>query len=218
MWKSSNVSPNIGGDELEPIPQVEPIIGYRIWRVVSGIEGLHLRSLHMSYMWQEENEAKCLAGQSLMRLAGKHPGEPAPDVSCSCGIYAQLPEHPLAEWQSSIRGGVHATGTIVLYGKVIVCEKGYKAQYAQIQSPVIIEAQCSQRVKDGGLTRPCEAPISRLLPQPGGAYKAYCHPHLSFLGAEDSKDLIPAKPWLKVACRELSGQYPNIDFLTWSML
>lgn len=94
------------------------IVAYRRWRVTA--DG-RLKSTAMREVWQPGKlTATC-------GLCGS-----VPDAGCTCGYYARTlpiapctcgdPTHP--------RHG--AVGVVRLGGRVIVCESGYRAQYAQV--------------------------------------------------------------------------------------
>lgn len=125
-------------------------------------------------------------------------------VSHNC----QLPDHPLDEWEHMVRGRVRATGTVSLTGRVVRCERGYKAQYASIQSPVIIEANCSH------LHGTCTNPVTTLALPEGHVRSVYghCGEHgVEFMS--DPPVVVDAALWMEQACRELEARYPGVEFI-----
>lgn len=140
--------PNTGGEELPVYFSTEPLVGHRLWRVAPAWAGpAVLKSLNMPYIWAVENTAACLPPASQMYQAiARQAGiikpihdDPAPSLTCECGLYAQLYDHPLSEWTSTVYGRVHASGSVALSGRVIECDYGYKAQYATLISPIVLE-------------------------------------------------------------------------------
>ena len=201
---------NIGGKQLPEEFGVTPLTGYRSWTVVNVGDGtgLALKSLHLGYVWKPEtNTARCDSGGSMFFSVNHHEG-PSPDIGCACGIYAQLPDQPIEEWEQMRRGRVSATGTIAMWGRIIVCQKGYKAQHVQIETPVVLEVSC----RTG-----CDNPATRIeLPSYSQyIYHAYCDEHQPPI-YDDPAVTVEAGLWLKEACKELSERYEPIEFLNWS--
>jgi hypothetical protein len=195
----------VGGEVLPDEFGTEPLLGYRGWQIVDVGDGTGpaLKSLHVHYIWSRTAEAFCHQ-QAAPFLKGRHPGTLSPDPACSCGIYAQLPEHPLTAWDEAKQGIVSASGTIAMWGRVIQCERGYKAQFAEIQEPLVLDFTC---------VKGCEATPTRIaLPENSQVpFFAYCPDH-----ARSAAELvtIEAGIWLREMCTELSARY-EIEFLTW---
>ncbi len=200
---------NIGGELLPEEFGVTPLVGYRTWHVVNAGDGtgLALKSLHFGYLWKPEtNSARCDSAGQLFFPVNTHKGD-SPDIGCACGFYAQLPDQPVEEWEFMRLGRVSATGTINMWGRIIVCERGYKAQHVSIQDPVVLEVSC-QKGCDNPVTR-VELPYMRV-----SHYPAYCDEHRP--GHSSPVVTVEAGIWLREACRELSDRY-DIEFLTWSV-
>jgi hypothetical protein len=206
LYKPPTHSGNVGGMDLPDEFGTEPLLGYRAWQVVDAGDGggPALKSLHVSYIWGRQIEAVCHIPPA-MYFKGRHEGRPSPDLACSCGIYAQLPEHPLTEWDTAKRARVSASGTIAMWGRIIQCERGYKAQYAEIQEPLVIDVSCI-----AGCERP---PVRVALPELSQiAYPAYCAEHL-----KTSREFVTihASLWLSEICERLSERY-DLEVLTWT--
>lgn len=209
-WNAIQTPPshggNVGGEVLPDEFGTEPLLGYRGWHVVDAGDGtgLALKSLHVSYLWHREVEAFCHQ-QAMMFQRREHAGKVSPDPSCSCGIYAQLPEHPLTEWNQAKQGHISASGTIAMWGRIIQCERGYKAQYALIQEPIVLDLSC---VKD------CDRdPIRIAIPNhPQMAFNAYCDVHVKS-AIEDVT--VEADLWLREVSEKLSQRY-ELEVLTWT--
>ena len=208
-WNTMQTPPshqaNVGGQIMPDEFGSEPLLGYRGWHVVNSGDGIGfaLKSLHASYIWDRRVEAVCHQAMTVF-YKGRFGGHISPDPYCSCGIYAQLPEHPLSEWDKLKQGRVSASGTIAMWGRVIQCERGYKAQYAEIQEPAVLDVSC---VND------CDQPATKIaLPDHSqNAFLAYCPQH-----ADDSHNaaMVDATVFLREARESLSRRY-DIEVLTW---
>ncbi|MGA7280354.1 MAG: hypothetical protein WBZ40_01095 [Acidimicrobiia bacterium] len=208
-WNAVQLPPihqrNIGGEVLPDEFGSEPLLGYRSWHVVNAGDGsgYALKSLHISHIWNRQIQAFCYQ-PAAMHGQRLHIGMVSPDPNCSCGIYAQLPEHPIGEWDILKRGNVSASGTIAMWGRIIQCERGYKAQYGEIQDPLVLDMSC---VKD------CEEEPTRIglngrLQTP---FPAYCATH-----ARTAVEIVTVEVsvWLREVCERLSRRY-GLDVLTW---
>jgi hypothetical protein len=200
-----NWAMNVGGTIVEEFG-ITPLVGYRSWLVVHGPEGLALRSLHVSYLWQPgEQTAACHPGGNM--FGGRHSSK-SPHIDCSCGFYAALPDEPFVEWEFQKRGRVSAAGQIAMWGRIIECARGYKAETVDLSpDPVIVETSC-QALCDAEPTR-IELPAHSQSP-----IWSVCDDHLS---DDESRVTVEAGPFLRNACKELSERYGR-EFINWSML
>ncbi len=119
-----------GGSTIhESIPdKLGAIVAYRAWTIqlmvlVNGDYRVRLKSLFAldnQMLWppHETMEARCLI------LLSPHPSD-VPLESCSCGIYALKTACFTEPLPASF-----VTGEVYLWGKVIECERGFRAQYA----------------------------------------------------------------------------------------
>lgn len=206
LQKPPSHSGNVGGMDLPDEFGTEPLLGYRGWQVVDAGDGSGpaLKSLHVSYIWSRQIEALCHL-PALMFQRTRHEGRPSPDPQCSCGVYAQLPEQPLTEWDSAKRAKVTASGTIAMWGRIIKCERGYKAQYAEIQEPIVLDLACIAGCE--------ESPVRVALPEISQvAYPAYCGTHLK---TSQEPVTIHAAMWLSEIARRLSRRY-GLEVLSWA--
>ena len=209
-WNAIQTPPshtgNVGGDVIPDEFGTEPLLGYRGWQVVNRGDGtgLALKSLHVAYIWDRQVRAFCHQ-QAAMFLRGRHVGKISPDPGCSCGIYAQLPEQPLSEWDQARQGRVSASGTIAMWGRIIQCERGYKAQHAEIQEPLVLDVSC---------VKGCERMPTRVaLPEHSQVvFSAYCGEHA--MEAEQSV-MVQADIWLREISERLSRRY-DLEVLTWA--
>lgn len=95
---------------------IEPIRAFRVWRVSGEGRSLRLRSWAKDTIWER---------RTLQAYCARHP---APDLHCTCGIYAK----------KSFRTSPYATkgpdllGIVQLYGRVVLATEGYRAEFARI--------------------------------------------------------------------------------------
>ena len=122
---------------------IEPIVGYRAWNYTTsdGVQlfpfnapaGL-LRKSEWEDAWETWVTSSCPLPRDVTHLA--------PDEDCTCGFYALKSPEDVAEFTTAIifqaaasrdRGGDGAVlGRVLLAGKVIEHETGYRAERARI--------------------------------------------------------------------------------------
>ena len=139
------------GAETELVPGT--LRGYRAWALMPG----RLLSLSNSYIWKPGANAACclLAGMPAFRPCLSSPGP-----KCSCGLYGHYsPTESLWymyndwTWQpgpyppSSILNVIHPKvwGSIAVHGRVILGEKGLRAEYATVEA-IALEGSPPSRV------------------------------------------------------------------------
>ena len=142
--------------ELELVFSVEPVIGWRIWRVARGVDRdvsalqlatelldaersgqerpveavfrHRLRSLSQPVAWPPARRFEATCGPEDV---GEAHGA-APDASCECGVWAfrrrDSAEETLGRYAHST--GPLALGRVVLWGRIVEHESGWRAQYA----------------------------------------------------------------------------------------
>lgn len=133
--------------DLDEAPDlVEPVVGWRVWKVWTPLPGSDacptLGSVILDMPWVPRRK---IAAEHSFDLGEKCRGILESD--CSCGIYAF--KHPadaftylmkVRDRQLGMSVEV-ALGTVSLWGKVIECERGFKGQFAyprHIYLPVTI--------------------------------------------------------------------------------
>lgn len=194
---------NTGGEPLPTRQSSEPLVGYRTWRIRNREGYFALRSLMQAYEWTTTNIAECLPSMSKE----VHEDE-APSPGCVCGFYSQLPEHPLDEWESHVRGRIRATGTIAMSGRIIKCELGYKAQHATIQSPVVIDVDCA--------ASKCPEPPTKVKVGTSPDYWTYCDEHAT--SSRDDDVFLDLPLFLEQVLAELRMVYEGIEFYTFAAI
>lgn len=96
----------------------EPITGFRDFKLTQGLFG---------YALQSRNGAVWPGRKKMVALCNGNPFVPhdVPEPSCSCGIYA---------YDTPANATFHSTGMIwgeiAMWGEVLVCETGYRAEFA----------------------------------------------------------------------------------------
>jgi hypothetical protein len=131
-WRRSDEpAATTSGVSLAP-DYAEPLCAWRLWEVedVDGVS--RLRSLYRMSFWPvgAPFEARCEAQR--LRLS-RRPRHAAPSETCSCGIYGapfELIRRKLAIDDGLPAGGLFALGTVSLWGDVLECERGWRAELA----------------------------------------------------------------------------------------
>lgn len=190
---------NVGGKPLRKRRSKRPLVGYRLWRIINLSSGAALRAVNNEWLWEVDNTAECIRLTTWPSYTPHE--EPAPHVECACGLYAQLPSDPLESWVGTVRGKLRASGSILMSGRVIRCARGFKAEHARIQSPVVLEVDCR-----GGR---CDEPVTHLIP--GDEWQGVCAEH-------PENEMVEAEPALREVTRQLESGYPSIEFLTYFLL
>jgi hypothetical protein len=126
-------------DDYEIPDGISPLIGYRGWTV----SGDTLQSCFREVEWPVGSplQSECIR-PTFREDSGILPAPPkhywSPHLGCTCGIYA-LHEYPQA-WQEFDDGrkktpkpwpSEAVTGIIQGWGRIIVGDKGFRAQYAK---------------------------------------------------------------------------------------
>jgi hypothetical protein len=114
-----------------------PIVGYRGWVLREG----KLSSYAVDHFWilKKANVAQC-GGYEGTKFWGPHnvhlgpeliphAGDVAPLAECGCGFYAFKTLPYLMEWLENRESSI-VLGEVYLWGKVVDCQYGYRAQYA----------------------------------------------------------------------------------------
>jgi hypothetical protein len=110
----------------------EPLCAWRMWEVEDVDAVPRLRSLYRVSFWPvgAPLEARCEAQR--LRLS-RRPRHAAPTATCTCGIYGapfQLLRRRLAVEPGPPPGCLFVIGTVSLWGDVLECERGWRAELA----------------------------------------------------------------------------------------
>ena len=100
--------------------------GYRRWRF--DFTG-QLAAVNFYYSWTP--------GRNEATHVGVKPKHEAPMKRCSCGLYAHHDPRGSFNYMDCSYKDVIVVGSIKAYGKIILGDLGFKAQYAEIESLVV---------------------------------------------------------------------------------
>lgn len=116
-----------------------PIVGWRTWRVVGGPHGLRLSSVMYPNVWEPRQELQCTCLRAPRRIwqLRRRPRatHDAPHAQCTCGIYAAKDvafagRYAFASDFESRGTITRVVGLVALWGRVLACKRGWRAQYA----------------------------------------------------------------------------------------
>ena len=121
----------------------EPLVGWRLWRVAADDGGVVLRSVYKyRVVWPARAalEAECYC-PSARRGPHRAPGF---EAGQECGIYALRSRHLTGIWASfanerESRTVGKALGRVKLWGRVILYEQGFKAEYGYPADLTLLE-------------------------------------------------------------------------------
>ncbi len=111
------------------------IEAWRVWRVVAGKDGYTLGSVIKPTLWppREPLVAECLCSSPVVTwFRRKRSPHEIPDERCECGIYAaSLPTvgQYLRDPPANL-AVARVLGQVSLWGRVVECERGYRASHA----------------------------------------------------------------------------------------
>jgi hypothetical protein len=150
-----------------------PLVGWRGWLAVLVEDELRLRSPIYSTVWLpgEATSALCQLRERPLGLRVPR-GHAAPDEGCRCGLYASGSPQTVASFVSAptfsdqdldLRQRVF--GRVSLWGRVVVCERGWRAELAYPASlyvPILTGGTGRHRPK-GEVPLPAEMVAQALL-------------------------------------------------------
>lgn len=104
--------------------RVGPIIGYRLWRYTDDM----LKSVHKQFSIRPGQPIKaCCSKSQTFTFDSAHI---APDVNCECGIYVWKTPDLMRQYNQETKDPTLINGAMAIWGKVIECQNGYRAEYA----------------------------------------------------------------------------------------
>lgn len=119
----------------------EPIAAFRVWRlrvpVKGGTSEPELLSPLTSVKWGNGETVRAVC-KPFGNWSDPHTAAAAPQWDCTCGIYGSRELESAKELCAYAHGAVY--GVVVMWGRVIVCEMGYRAEFAR---PVALCAEPS---------------------------------------------------------------------------
>lgn len=134
MWPWPNASASMGFQKVDDETfafDTEPILAWRVWRLFRDRPG-RLISTNYELAWPKR---KPMRAHCLPTMFGKPTNgvarHEAPSGKHGCGIYSvRTPEQALT-W--CVSQPVYAIGVLALWGTVLECPGGYKAEFAYPQ-------------------------------------------------------------------------------------
>src|SRR6266550_4426072 len=160
---SASRSPEVGPADEIPL-SIEPVLGWRVWRLTRVRGELRLQALVHPDTWtpKEATAARC----SL----ASHEG--APLESCTCGYYAASSVENLAAAGVFDRR-VGVIGAIAMWGTVIEHARGARSEYAY---PARLRLVCSPCLQEGVIVDPVSGvPDACLIPLCGRHWRSRGH-------------------------------------------
>lgn len=113
---------------------IQPELGWRSWDVVELDGSLRLCSLAFWTIWLPGSDVRATCRRSLIDPGRAPVGHAAPDPHCSCGVYAARTARQVVAYARSVgprSDTVHRVlGTTSLWGTVVECEGGWRAERA----------------------------------------------------------------------------------------
>lgn len=113
------------------------LVGWRGWRVTAAGDGYRLQALGRNEIWSPKKPiaAECREDYMTMSIFSSW-GEPdntkphdCPSKDCHCGVWAFRSLDEFKKMAESYHSTV-VVGQVYLWGRVLECENGYRAQYA----------------------------------------------------------------------------------------
>jgi hypothetical protein len=134
----------------------QPLSGWRSW-LVAEVEGRpRIVSVVQHVLWppRQALAAECLQGarwRDLARWRGEWQRHPAPEEGCRCGIYAASRLEAALQYlegdgRRAVRGCplLHRVlGRVLLWGRVVECERGWRGERAYPQCLYLPQRQAS---------------------------------------------------------------------------
>ena len=115
----------------------EPIVAWRTWRIVRRGDTLRLASVVQATIWEPNQEAigECLPLRRFRIPRLRRREHHTPDASCTCGIYASTRVDVAGRYAFSRQfavsdGGARVIGLVSLWGRVVACTHGWRAEFA----------------------------------------------------------------------------------------
>jgi hypothetical protein len=124
--------------KVEVPDYTEALVGYRLWKLKYVTTAKALRDwrwLLLSPVAGENRRlqwkpGKAMRASCLARKDGNYRRHHAPGPECRCGIYACKTQNLTGFFTLFPMMDVMVVGEVALWGRVVVCERGFRAQYA----------------------------------------------------------------------------------------
>ena len=112
---------------------IEPIVGWRVWRLHATAGGYALRSVMRDDIWP--------AGEPMRALCEQHRGFAVPSIGCTCGIYASDSPESLAR-ANACSARTSVVGAIAMWGTVAEHATGMRSRFAYPARLRLVCAAC----------------------------------------------------------------------------
>ena len=141
MTVSPSSSPEVGQPDEIPL-SIEPVLGWRVWRLARRQGELTLGAMTRSDTWPpgRSMRARCSSGHA------------APGMSCRCGLYAADSVSHLAA-SGVFSNGAGVIGAIAMWGTVVEHHRGARSEYAY---PARLRLVCAPCLVEGRFADPEE--------------------------------------------------------------
>jgi hypothetical protein len=147
----------------EPPLSIEPVRGWRVWRLVRIRGRLALRSLTQDAVWKPDQAMHATCGR-------RSSGHRSPGEGCTCGLYATSTPEALAR-AGVFNPGTGVVGAIAMWGRVVEHGRGARSEFAY---PARLRLVCGSCLAEGsGGVAPVEVVDS------GGVLTPFCRKHLA---------------------------------------
>jgi hypothetical protein len=158
---------------LTEVPDfIEPVIGWRVWRISHRRPEAGLMSAIIRTRWPrlQPLQATCEVFRPIWRRRRPHE---VPEPDCTCGIHAA----PLSTLEQQLAGTplgrkpYLAIGRVALWGRVVECEQGWRAELAYPEKLFVImppdaEPETGSRVASGLASYGVDVTVA--VAEPGG--------------------------------------------------
>jgi hypothetical protein len=208
---SASPSPEVGPADEIPL-SIEPVLGWRVWRLTREKGELRLQALVHPDTWtpKEATAARC----------SRAPHEGAPLESCTCGYYAASSVENLAAAGVFDRR-VGVIGAIAMWGTVIEHGRGARSEYAY---PARLRLVCSPCLEEGVIVDPVSViPDAYLVPLCDRHWRSHGHGQLEASSIQEELlatygvELLP-RPRLARIRRPNSSDITATNILRWVLL
>ena len=121
---------------------IDPVVGWRVWRLERNDNGAWLRSYIYGIRWPHRKtmRAHCLHAWARRRapiyghaapltMPGTVPPHDAPYMAHTCGVYA-CDTRQRAREHLGVRNDQCVLGQVKLWGRIVVTDRGWRAEYA----------------------------------------------------------------------------------------
>ena len=147
----------------EPPLSIEPVRGWRVWRLVRIRGRLALRSLTHDSVWMPDESMHATCGRSSS-------GHRSPGEGCTCGLYATSTPEALAR-AGVFNPGTGVVGAIAMWGRVVEHGRGARSEFAY---PARLRLVCGSCLAEGsGAVAPVEVVDT------AGGLMPFCRKHLA---------------------------------------